>query len=501
MKQSTSDLQSVSASLDEDFGVSGGIPGIVENLTKMFGNMALAGAIASSPSLQAGAAQLASNGGVAAGLFNQQYFTGLGGSTGSVGPSAYSSAGTSGAYPGDAALLFSFPTQGKYNASGDLAKGLGDCSSAIEDLVNIMDGRPTAGRSMSTANEAEWLASRGFQPGIGGPGDFRVGFNSAHTQATLPGGTPFNWGSDAAAARGGVGGTGADDPAFTDHWYRPVGAGPSAVGVSPSAMGPAPLGGGVGSPLGNLPLPLPVTIVGGGVGVPGGMPVVGAPPVDPAAGIPGTPTPGVGTGPAPGPAPTPGGWGLDGLPGISSGGGQAFGAGMTQGATGQAAGFNTGVAPVAAGGGGFKIDSPALDAAGSAADMFAPGSSVAIKLGKRAVEYGAQVAGIAASGVMETVLPSGSALGSFGNSWLGKLAGGFAGAKPAKPNLAGGAAAAGQQGATPPQQGGKPGEGDKAQQPGGAPITVNYTNNQATEDRAGANLTNHLSNMNQGPGR
>ena len=78
---------------------------------------------------------------------------------------------------------------------------------------------------MSTGNAAEWLTAHGFQPGMGGPGDFRVGFNSEHMQATLPGGTPFNWGSDAAAANRGIGGTGAFDPAFTSHFYRPTGGG------------------------------------------------------------------------------------------------------------------------------------------------------------------------------------------------------------------------------------------------------------------------------------
>jgi hypothetical protein len=42
-------------------------------------------------------------------------------------------------------------------------------------------------------------------------------------QATLPDGTNFNWGSDAAAAAGGIGGTGAMDPALTQRYYRDLG--------------------------------------------------------------------------------------------------------------------------------------------------------------------------------------------------------------------------------------------------------------------------------------
>ncbi len=154
----------------------------------------------------------------------------------------------------DAALLSQVPA-GQYSQTGaaDLTKGLADCSSSVEDLVNLMDGSSTAGRSLSTANAAQWFPEHGFLPGTM-PGAFNVGFNSGHMQASLPDGTPFNWGSDAAAARGGVGGTGAFDPAFTQQFYRPV------TGM--------PLGGGLGPGMGANPLgysggPVPVYIVSG----------------------------------------------------------------------------------------------------------------------------------------------------------------------------------------------------------------------------------------------
>jgi len=45
-------------------------------------------------------------------------------------------------------------------------------------------------------------------------------------QATLPGGTKFNWGSDASAAKRGIGNSGAwEDSRFTHHYYRPVSGG------------------------------------------------------------------------------------------------------------------------------------------------------------------------------------------------------------------------------------------------------------------------------------
>ena len=125
----------------------------------------------------------------------------------------------------DSALLSRVPSGSYDNGStSDLTRGLADCSSAVEDLVNLMDGMPTAGREMSTGNAAEWLAARGFMPtDTPVPGAFQVGFNGHHMEATLPNGTPFNWGSDASAASGGTAGAaGAWDPSFTQQFYRPV---------------------------------------------------------------------------------------------------------------------------------------------------------------------------------------------------------------------------------------------------------------------------------------
>lgn len=74
-------------------------------------------------------------------------------------------------------------------------------------------------------------------------------------------------------------------------------------------------------------------------------------------------------------------------------------------------------------------------------DLIAPGASeaaqIGIQLANRAVAYGGQLAGIGVSGLMETFLPHGSAVGDPGKSWLGKLAAGFSGARPSVPNAAG----------------------------------------------------------------
>lgn len=166
---------------------------------------------------------------------------GFGGGFGSAVPGVAAVApSTTGGAPaaGDASLLAGVPA-GRYlqTQAADLTKGIGDCSSAVEDLINMMDGVSTAGRQMSTHNASQWLTAHGFVPTDKPmPGAFQVGFSSSHMQATLPGGTNFNWGSDAAAAGRGVGGTGAWDPSFTSHYYRPAGM-PNIGGMYPSAAG------------------------------------------------------------------------------------------------------------------------------------------------------------------------------------------------------------------------------------------------------------------------
>lgn len=147
-----------------------------------------------------------------------------------------------GRYMGDKALLSQInpgPGGPQYISQagfGDLTEGLGDCTSTIEDLINIMDGKPTEGRSMATGNAPEWLAARGFVPtDTPMPGTFQVGFfndpsapGGGHMQATLPDGTKWNWGDNASArlSAAGRGNSGAwDDPRFNRFYYRPVNGG------------------------------------------------------------------------------------------------------------------------------------------------------------------------------------------------------------------------------------------------------------------------------------
>lgn len=200
-----------------------------------------------------------------------------------------------------------------------------------------------------------------------------------------------------------------------------------------------------------------------------------------------------------------------GIPAV--GGGQAggpgpsmalgTGLGVTPAGAGQTTPYGGVEPPSNPGGGGMGITpggtlDSAISAAASAADVFAPGAGQAaqtgIKLANRAVQYGGQMAGHAVEGLMQTFLPTGgSELAN--NSWLTRIVGGLAGASPQIPNTAGG------QGGQPPgpltpQQvtsGGAPGVGNAL----GAPITVNYQNNGAPEDRAGRDIAHNLGQMNQ----
>lgn len=382
MQGHANDLGQLGAQLDSDFGVSKGLSGIAENLTKFIANIAAApilgqlGAVSAvnenATGIQGGSGLMGIWGAqnIAAGLSpigtplqpGQQQQQGYAAQPSALGPVGLG--GGAPGYAGDAALLANVPS-GRYTQTqgADLTQGLADCSSAVEDLVNIMDGRPTGGRSMATGNAAEWLPAHGFLPGSA-PGAFNVGFNSGHMQATLPGGTPFNWGSDASAANRGIGGTGAFDPAFTSHYYRPVSAGPG--------------GGAQGQP-GTLGAP---SFTGGGGG----------------AGI---------------------------------GGAQSSMLSSQQQTGGTGKGFD--------GLGGMPME--ALMGAAGGLDLLAPGAGqaaqVGIKLANRAIGFAGQAAGIGVGGLLEMFLPHNSELGDPGKSWVGKIAGGFAGAKPSIPNQAG----------------------------------------------------------------
>lgn len=435
----------IGANLDKDLGLSKGLPGLADNLVKFVASLAaaplmgmLAPIAAQGDPKSYGALGMMFGGNGQSGSVSQ--IAGNMAVQGAAGVPGYST--RSGAYPGDQALLSNVPV-GHYEQTqaADLTKGIGDCTSSIEDLVNIMDGKSTAGRSLSTNSDtggaaATWLNEHGFVQGVGGPGDFRVGYNAGHMQATLPGGTPFNWGSDAAAANRGIGGTGADDPSFTSHYFRPTGSG-------------------VGSPIVNAPAPTPSapayaappatpSIPGGGA-APGALqlPAVSADQVNAAAAA----GPGL-TNPLPPPGSLPGGGGGPGGPlgnfpnGAGLGGPPLSPANISTSPSGvpyQAQGidFQPGWQPQ--GGGGIGVGGGLAGAAiqGGASMFGGPAGGAAAQTAMQAInrttKFAGQAAGILAEGALDTFFPTNPDTGKnpMKDSWFWRAAGSLAGAAPA----------------------------------------------------------------------
>lgn len=470
MDKLSTEISEFGAQIDDDFGASEGLAGIAENVTKFLFNLAFAPAMGALTAVresngfgpgEAGSGLMGALG--ASGALGSQYQAvprwardQYGASA--MGPTALQPgmASSGGAYPGDAALLANVRA-GDYVSQGgvgDLTQGIGDCTSTIEDLVNLLDGEPTAGRSMSTGNAAEWLASKGFVQGEGGPGDFRVGYNSGHMQATLPGGTNWNWGSQAAAEAGGVGGSqGAYDPALTERWYRPAGGGggaiPAAGGGSytapdlvpatgpsantstaltpaapgtrlPGVAGAAQAAAGDGTVIG--PTGIPAAGGGGGSLLPGtGMPGsplglgLGGPSVSPSSFRGATPSRSVSGGRA---------W-TQGLP---ESGGIGIGSGGLLGLAGSMASSAAGAAGMAAG---MGMDGGAGGAVASAV------AQMGIQQLQRAASAAGQYAGAIVGGIGETFSLNGSALGDPSASWLGRIAAVAPGVRASLPNTAG----------------------------------------------------------------
>lgn len=103
-----------------------------------------------------------------------------------------------------------------------------DCSGMVAKLANVALGLdPVA--SFSTVNEGQWLFSHGFEPGLGGPNDFNIGWydhgggNAGHTAATLPGGIHAESGGSHGSFALGAGAAGAEDPEFTQHAHLSMG--------------------------------------------------------------------------------------------------------------------------------------------------------------------------------------------------------------------------------------------------------------------------------------
>jgi len=424
LDSATGALGEIGAKLDSDFGISKGLPGIVENLTKFIGNLAAAPylgqlkAISDASGIQQGIQQQAMSGQTyglpsLSGGQPRQYQQGM------VPNNVQLLSVLEQMYPG---LTMNADTgrQDKYgeHGSGQALDIMVNTNKALGDQVNqfLLQNAKALGLQYNIWQQKMWYPD-GRVEGMPDRGD--------PTQNHM------------------------------DHVHARVSPGPAAGGTpigSPipaiAGLGAPSFGGpGVGP---NIPIPLPVIIVGG-LGPPGG-PVIG--PSAPGFGTPpvgapiGTPASGVGLGPPPGPT----GWGTPGLPGgVTGGAGQSPILGA-QGPSGLGtAGRPVGKAPGAGGwqpqgGGGIGPSGggaigAAVDAGSMALDAMAPGAGqaaqTAMKLVNRTIQYGGQLASIGVSGLLETFGLSDSALGDPSKSWLGRAAAGVAGMAPAAPTSAG----------------------------------------------------------------
>lgn len=443
----SSDLDQLGASLDKDFGISKGLGGIIENLVKAVGN-ALAAPLLQALGFVAKANPNEGSGlvGVLAanGMFGQQYTPGAIAASQTPGTSAMLPGANTAALSGNAnaaIALAQVANGGQYGwGASDLAHGLADCSGAVSDLVEVMQkGAADPGRLFNTEDFPAYAASHGWQRGTM-PGALNVGVShggpgGGHMAATLPNGVNFeSGGSHGGIAYGGPA-AGAGDRQFTEQWYLPTSAGPVAPNGTPSPTSSGDI----------LPPLTTADTQGLPFSMPGQPPASGGAPLHP------------GIGPA------------NAIPGVSPLGpvSPAVGGGVPYPTTGGNSGNVLG---------GLPMDG--LMAAAGAADLMMPGAGSLAKIGiqvaNRTIGYGAQNLGIAANAVGEFLSVGDNPKGSLGAGWLGKLAGGIAGAAPALPNLAGGK--------KPPGPMEQPGGG---QQGGNTNVGDTHINVQAREGASG----------------
>lgn len=410
--KAASSLTDIGAGLDKDFGLSRGLPGLADNLVRFLGSLALAGPMAQL------SAQSAAQGGIGA---TGSGLMGMLGAQGAFGPQFTQPSGQSSSGADSLSYntnLGSLSSRADFTTGGSRVAALyavanslqgtpysqqirNDCSGMVNQLAAAAVGLPAppAGSRFNTTNEGDWLMSHGFQPGVGPPGSFRVGWNplpgnAGHTAATLPGGENAESGGSHGNFLVGPGAAGANSPQFPLHAYLPMQQYDSGGPLMPGT-----------------------TIAQNNTG----KPEVVLPPPPQAPNI-------AASGPT---GQTPGGIGS------AAHSTAGIGSGATAIGGSQAKPVPGGGASAGAGGG---LMGAATAAASTAADMFAPGSGqavqVASQLMQRTIKLGGQLAGVGVGGLMETFLPTGAS-DLANNSWLTRIGGAFAGASPQLPNMAG----------------------------------------------------------------
>lgn len=471
LDKAATDLGQIGAQLDSDFGISKGLGGIVENITKMVANLAAAPVIGALAGGQMGLGFKPGEAGsglssilAGAGAFGPQFvaqpslFGQPPAEPSAMGPAAWQPGGYSPAMPQAAAprpgesardfahrVMMPFWQNQGFTVGDHAADQYGEHQAGALDIMvpNIATGNSVLGQVLSDPNVYGAIFNQQS-----------YGYGHGPTPQGMPDrGSPTQNHMDHVHA-----------------WYRP-GRGDNIVAGSPGQGYPMPwnLGGGPASPiLGPTP--------GGGPGT--GPTLIG--------GL--APQQGTGKG---GIGPTGGG-----LLGLAAGAAQSAMAagGMTADAMG--------------GGGGGSAGAAVASAA----------MQIGIQEMNRAIQFGGQAAGIAADALIQTFLPTGaSELAQ--NNWLTKVVGGIVGAGVVLPNVAGqkkeapkgltpeqAAQYQGQQGPTPEQVAGKPkgpglGTAAGASINSGNTTNINVTNNRQSEDGTGRDIAWLQQNANTAPGQ
>lgn len=469
----TSDLGELGAKIDSDFGISKGLAGIAENITKFVANLAAApllgqlNAISAASPSQGGFGAIGIAG--AQGAFGPQ-FTGLAGtgtagySASALGPAALQPSGAVPGLPkpGESARDFAHRVMMPYWQSQGLTVGdhaadwAGEHQNGALDIMvdSLAEGQQVLQQVLSDPNTYGAIFNNqtyGYGHGMT-PRDYSAGHTGNPTQDHQdhvhawykPGGAnniaPSTGGGYSMSPVGTPASTVPGEAAGTPTWSGPLGV-PAYSGQGPGFLPSA----GAGTALGNNPQLVGAPGIGGALG---GGPRANATQIG----------------------------GVGGLQGTGKGGGP----GMTQGG---------------------MVDT-ALSAATTGLDMLAPGAGqaaqVGIKLANRAIQFGGQAVGIGVQGALDTFLPFGGSKLAQSN-WLTRIVGGVAGAAPALPNMAGKSSQpTPQQAANVDPNTTQHGQGG-GQPPGGNTYTANITNNQP-RDEAGAGRDALAMWQNQGPG-
>ncbi|MHA7661846.1 phage tail tape measure protein [Mycolicibacterium sp. HS_4_1] len=374
----SSDLNDMGSQLDKDFGISKGLGGIIENAVKALGNALAA------PLLQALGFVSKANPNEGSGLVGVMAANGAFGSQYTPGAIAAAQ------MPGTMGMLPGYTTaQGIPGGSSSFAPpGMAQPGESAREFAHRVmmpywqsQGLTVGDHQADKYGEHQNGALDIMVPNLAaGNQVLSQVLQDPNVYGAIFNNQTYGYGHGLTPQDYSAGHTGNPTQDHQDHvhaWYKPGGGGNIAPSVQPTYPGTIPAGG--GGPM--YP----------GTGMPQALPGV---------------SPLGGVGPA-------------------MGGGTAY--------------------PSQGGNSGNILGGMAMDgimAATSGLDMMFPGAGSLAKIGiqvaNRTIGYGAQNMGILANGVGEFLSVGDNPKGSLGAGWLGKLAGGIAGAAPALPNLAGG---------------------------------------------------------------